>query len=384
MENNIEKEDLRALIQYLEQVDPQLTHGPQVEQFESEWSDWLGVKHSVMVNSGSSANDLTLLALREMVGPGEVIVPALTWVSDIASVLHAGFQPVFVDINLSSLGLETDLVLAAITPKTKAVFITHVLGFNALTDRLVEELRRLDIRLIEDVCESHGAMHNSRKLGSIGWASNFSFYYAHHLTTIEGGMVSTNDTDLFETIRMMRSHGLVRESKNKNLVKHYRDTYSDLNPEFIFAYSAHNMRPTELNGILGNSQLPRLVYNVEKRNKNFSQFLSEIDDSKFFTDFKLEGSSNYAFTLVLKRASFIERDAIERELVHQGVEFRRGLSGGGNQLRQPYLRGIANLPKPEYLKNTDFIHNFAWYIGNYPHLESERISWLSSVLNGVF
>lgn len=160
MQNNIERGDLDLLIEYLKQDDPKLTHGPKVLEFENTWSSWLGVKHSIMLNSGSSANDLTMLALRELRGLGEIIVPALTWVSDIASVLHARFTPVFVDIDPRSLALDTSKVLAAVTPKTKAVFLTHILGYNGLTNELLSELSRLDIPLIEDVCESHGATHN--------------------------------------------------------------------------------------------------------------------------------------------------------------------------------------------------------------------------------
>jgi CDP-6-deoxy-D-xylo-4-hexulose-3-dehydrase len=384
MRNNIEREDLNVLINYLKASDPKLTHGPCVEKFESDWSNWLGVQYSVMVNSGSSANDLTMLLLREMVGLGEVIVPGLTWVSDIASVLHAGFKPVFVDIKLETLGMDTDLILNAITPNTRAVFITHALGFNALTDKLILELKRLGIKLIEDVCESHGAMHGSSKLGAVGWVSNFSFYYAHHLTTIEGGMICTDDPDLYDLARMMRSHGLVRESRSARTINLYKTSYPDLNPDFIFAFPAHNMRPTELNGILGSSQLSRLDANVEKRKKNLVQFLSELDHQKFFTDFKLEGNSNYAFTLILKKPSLYIRNVVESVLSSERIEFRRGLSGGGNQLRQPYLQKALDLPKPEELEITDFVHNFAWYIGNYPSLKASEITWLTTILNEIF
>ncbi len=384
MQNNVEREDLDLLITHLQGDDPKLTHGPIVAQFEAEWSEWLGVKHSVMVNSGSSANDLTMLALREMKGSGQVIVPALTWVSDIASVLHAGFDPIFVDIDKRSLGMSTRLILEAITPKTKAVFITHVLGYNALTDELINELKRLGIELIEDVCESHGATHHSKKLGSFGWASNFSFYYAHHMTTIEGGMVSTNDSDLYDLIRMLRSHGLVRESLNETTKRKYLEECSDLNPDFIFAHYSHNMRPTELNGILGLSQLRRLDANNVRRTENILSFLSRLDSNVFWTDFHVEGSSNYAFTLILKQGSYSQRDSVEKLLKSNGVEFRRGLSGGGNQLRQPYLRKFQGLiPSPESLPNTDFVHNFGWYIGNYPTLEKNRIAWLTNLLKGV-
>jgi len=381
MKNNVEREDLDRLVSYLQQDNPKLTHGPEVFEFENLWSQWLGVKYSIMVNSGSSANDLTMLALRELVGTGEVIVPPLTWVSDIASVLHAGFSPIFVDIHPESLALNTDLVLRAITPKTKAVFLTHILGYNGLTDKLLSELKSQKILLIEDVCESHGATHNDQKLGSFGWASNFSFYYAHHMTTIEGGMISTNNADLYDLLRMLRSHGLVRESINSETRRQFVEKYTDLNPEFIFANYSHNMRPTELSGILGLSQLSRLDSNVIKRRKNLKLFLSGLDRDIFQTEFFTRGNSNYAFTLILRRKSFYLRDLVETTLRSNGIEFRRGLSGGGNQVRQPYLRKLGIAPTPESLPVAEHVHHFGWYIGNYPDLEEERIDWLCQILN---
>src|SRR3990167_2711413 len=158
MRNNILREDLDAVIEHLKQDDPILTHGANVRQFEAEWSQWLGVKYSVFVNSGASANllSMAILKIRHPEG-GEVIVPPLAWVSDIASVLQNGFTPVFVDIDPRTLGMDTAKVLAAITDKTRAVFLTHVQGFDGLTDDLLGELKRRHIPLIEDVCESHGA-----------------------------------------------------------------------------------------------------------------------------------------------------------------------------------------------------------------------------------
>ena len=197
MHNNITRKDLDLLISYLSSDDPRLTQGENVQCFEQEWSQWLGTKYSVFVNSGSSANLITISVLKEMVGTGEIIVPPLTWVSDIASVIQCGFTPIFADIDEHTLGMSVEQVLSKITCKTKAVFLTHVLGFNALSDRLLDELSARNIMLIEDVCESHGASFQGRKLGTFGLMSNFSFYYAHHMTTIEGGMVSTNDYDLY-------------------------------------------------------------------------------------------------------------------------------------------------------------------------------------------
>jgi len=383
MQNNISRADLDSIIQYLSEDDPQLTHGPKVREFERQWSQWLGVKYSVMVNSGASANDLTMLALKHIKGDGEVIVPPLTWVSDVASVLHAGMTPKFVDISPSNLALDEDKVLNAISSSTKAVFLTHVLGYNGLTDKLITMLNDLEIPLIEDVCESHGATHNGKKLGSYGWASNFSFYYSHHLTTIEGGMICTNDQELFEVVRMLRSHGMLRESTNQNLKEKYATEYPDLNPDFIFTIASHNMRPTELNGILGLSQLKRLDVNNKIRVENLNFFLDNLNSNLFRTDFLREGNSNYAFTLVLKEPSFTLRDKVEFQLKSNGVEYRRGLSGGGNQLRQPYLKNISGLPTPESLKETEHIHNFAWYIGNYPSINQNDIVWLTELLNSI-
>ena len=381
MSNNITRDDLDSLIDYLKQTDPKLTHGPKVVEFEAEWSKWLGVKHSVMFSSGASANDITMLALAAIDGKGEVIVPPLTWVSDIASVLHAGHQPIFVDINPSTLALDENQIINVITPNTKAVFLTHVLGFNGISEFLIDSLKSQNIKLIEDVCESHGATYKGRKIGTFGWASNFSFYYAHHMTTIEGGMISTNDSDLYEVLRIMRSHGMVRESTNLNLKLQYTEKYPNLNPDFIFAYASHNMRPSELNAILGLSQIKRLDDNNLLRTRNFKKFLDLIDPKIFKTNFNIEGSSNYAFTLVLQNPNFILRDQIELLLKNIGVEFRRGLSGGGNQLRQPYLENIARNFPIENFPQTEHIHNFSWYIGNYPDLENEKIEKLGFALS---
>ena len=163
MRNNIMREDLDAVIEHLKQDDPILTHGANVRAFEEEWSAWLGVKYSVLVNSGASANLLTMaiLKIRHPEG-GEVIVPPLTWVSDIASVLQNGFTPVFVDIDPQSLAMDPQQVFAKITDKTRAVFLTHVQGFDGLTDELISELELKKIPLIEDVCESHGATHHGK------------------------------------------------------------------------------------------------------------------------------------------------------------------------------------------------------------------------------
>ena len=384
MRNNILREDLDAVIRHLQQDDPILTSGPQCREFEAEWSQWLGVKHSVFVNSGASANLLSMavLRLRHPEG-GEVIVPPLAWVSDVATVLQNGFTPVFADIDPHTLAMAPAEILSKVTDRTRAVFLTHVQGFDGLTDELVAELQRRNIPLIEDVCESHGATHGGVKLGSFGWMSNFSFYYAHHMSTIEGGMVCTNDSKVYQQLRMLRSHGMVRESTDNELKASYAAAHPDLNPDFIFAYPAYNVRNTEIGAIMGRSQLKRLDANVKCRTDNLMRFLARIDSKRYQTDFALEGSSNYAFNLILK-----EPDA---DLVHRlmttmraaGVEFRRGSAGGGNQVRQPYLQGIV--PKDHHLAFpvADHVHFYGFYIGNFPDLRDTEIDEICDIVNSA-
>ena len=190
MNDNIDKEDIQSVLDFLSQDRiPKLTNGPKVVEFETEWGNWLGTKYNLMVNSGASANELTMLALAHIIGEGEIIVPPLTWISDISSVLFAGHKLVFVDVNLTNLSFNLEKLKSAITSKTKAIFLTHVLGINGLTDELINICKSQNILLIEDVCESHGTTFKDKKVGSIGFASNFSFYFAHHMSTIEGGMI---------------------------------------------------------------------------------------------------------------------------------------------------------------------------------------------------
>lgn len=384
MRNNILREDLDAVIEHLKQEDPILTHGANVRAFEAEWSEWLGVKYSVFVNSGASANLLTMaiLKIRHPEG-GEVIVPPLTWVSDIASVLQNRFTPVFADIDPRTLSLDTAQVRAKITGKTRAVFITHVQGFDGLTDELLSELKQRNVPLIEDVCESHGATHNGRKLGNFGWISNFSFYYAHHMSTIEGGMVCTDDPKVYQQMRMLRSHGMVREANDPAVRTAHQSANPELNPDFIFAFAAYNARNTEIGGIMGRSQLKRLDQNVKRRTDNLLRFLKQIDPDKYRTDFKLEGSSNYAFNLILSRPDDDLVQRLMQKMRDSGVEFRRGSAGGGNQIRQPYLKGIVPDGHHREFPETEHVHFYGFYIGNFPDLRDGEVDELCAILNAV-
>ena len=244
-------------------------------------------------------------------------------------------------------------------------------------------MKNKNIPLIEDVCESHGATYKGQKLGSYGLISNFSFYYAHHMSTIEGGMVCTNNKNIYEMIRMFRSHGMVRECESTKLKTKYHKRYPKLNPSFIFAFPALNMRNTEIGAILGINQLKRLDSNNLKRNKNLLLFLENINSKIFRTDFLLDGCSNYAFPLILLKPSFKIRDDLESLMSKSNIEFRRGNAGGGNQMRQPYLKSIIKKQEWNNYPCVEHIHHFSWYLGNYPGLKSDNIIKLCEILNDI-
>lgn len=383
MSDNIDKEDVKALVDFLSQDQiPKLTNGPKVVEFENAWGNWLGTKYNLMVNSGASANELTMLALNYIHRDGEIIVPPLTWISDISSVIFSGFKPVFCDINLKNFSFDIKKLKQAITHNTKAIFLTHVLGVNGLTDELLQLCKEKNILLIEDVCESHGTTFKGKKVGSYGFASNFSFYFAHHMSTIEGGMICTNDEYFYQVCRALRSHGMMREMTDDNLKQQIISDNPDLNKDFIFIAPAHNFRSTELNAVIGLSQIKKLDSNNTHRINNFNYFMSKLDSNKYITDIEMEGQCNYAFIVVLKEENFETRDKVEATLKEKGIEFRRGLSGGGNQLRQPYFKKNYNIDYNDF-KNMDHVHHFSWYVGNYPTLEREKIDTLINVLNSI-
>ena len=383
MYDNFTKSDCDAVVRLFKAKNIILTQSKNVKKFESTWSKWLGVKYSVFVNSGSSANLLTISILKILYKKGEIILPSLTWVSDINSVILNGFKPVFVDINPNNLCMDENEIIKKTNKNTLAVFMTHVQGFNGLSSRLINFLKKKNVLLIEDVCESHGATFKNRKLGTFGKISNFSFYYAHHMSTIEGGMVCTNDRKIYEMAMMLRSHGMVREANNGAFEKKMIKKYPKLSPKFIFLYPAFNFRNNEIGAVIGLNQLNSLDRNNKIRQRNFKLFLKLIDRNKYKGDFLIDGSCNYAFPLILKKSNFKFRKILEDTLNKNRIEFRRGSSGGGNQLRQPYLR--------PYLKNTnlsnftqvDHIHFFGYYIGNYPYLSENKIRKLVKILNSI-
>jgi CDP-6-deoxy-D-xylo-4-hexulose-3-dehydrase len=319
--------------------------------------------------------------VKELKGIGEVIVPPIGWVSDISSVVQLGMKPVFVDIDTNNFNITAENIKAAITKDTKAIVLVHTLGFNGITDEIIKIAKENDLILIEDCCEAHGATFRDKKVGSIGDISLFSFYFGHHITTIEGGTVCVNDDKLYDLAKLFRSHGMTREASSE-LQEQYRLSNPDLNPLFTFAVAGFNMRSTELNAVLGLEQMKRLDYNIECRRNNLDTWLKNLDSSKFITSFDTEGNSNFALPLVMQDTTKDKLKNVCDVLTKNGVEYRVGTAGGGNQARQPYLE---KFPYKIFgiLNKANYIHENALYIGNHPELTEEQIIDLCKKLNNV-
>jgi CDP-6-deoxy-D-xylo-4-hexulose-3-dehydrase len=383
MSNNILPEDKKALINFIKSSD-RFTNGIKVKEFEKKWSKWLGVKYSTFVNSGASANLISLNILKGLKkNKNEVIVPAFTWNSDVVAVINAGFKPVFVDISLNNLALDEDLVRKKISKNTAAIFLTHAMGFAGISNNFIKFIKKKKIFLIEDVCESHGAKLNNKKIGTLGNISNFSFYYAHHMTTIEGGMICTNSKELDTLAKMKRGHGLLRDSQNESLIKNTKKKFRDLNSDFIFFTEGFNLRNNELSAVIGIEQLKRLTKNIKLRNDNHKLFLKNLRKDIFFTNFKLEGSSNYGFNLILKQKDKKLFKKVISLLNSNLIEHRTGSVGGGNQLRQPYLKSFNFKNRFKSLRNTEHMHFYSLYIGNYPKLNKNKIVSLCRLLDKI-
>ena len=377
MRNNITLGDRFQLAKFVLTSD-RFTNGRKVREFESKWSQWLGSKHSLYVSSGSTANLLLLSAVKELYGlknGDKVLVPSDTWVTNIAPVIQLGFTPIFCDINTDNFSFcEDDLEYISKThPDIKLIFVTHLIGFpanNNLYKKLFPEALILD-----DVCESHGCRSSDgSRVGSNSLGATFSFYFGHHISTVEGGMVSTNNDDLYNLLRLKRSHGLARESDRYD---DYVKLYPDISKQFLFVTDGYNFRNHELGAVLGLSQLKRLDSYIERRNSNYQLFINLI--SKYSDKFKVpvfhSGCSNFCLPLLCKEKE--DADKLKRLFDDNGIEHRPII--GGNLLKQPFLSGYSIVTNKSNL-TVDFVHYNGLYLGNNQFIGKKEIDLLDNVL----
>lgn len=375
VKNNITIEELNKLQKWLA-TDPRLTKGVVTEEFENKWSEWLGVKHSCFVNSGSSANLLMMDALIQSnrLKSKKIIVPAVSWVTTVAPVMQLGLTPILCDCDEDDLGLNIDHLQQIVSEnEIGAIIIVHVLG---VPNKMVEILSICDqygIILLEDCCESPGSEYNGQKVGTFGLMSSFSFYYGHHISTIEGGMVSTNDLDLHAVVRSIGSHGWARdlpEFHKKGLENKFKiDPFDSL---YTFYYPGYNFRSTDLNAFLGISQLEKIDEIVNKRNANYIRYKEKLNDfwnqsnSKSFI-------SNFAFAIISK-----QRKEIVDKLLLNNVECRPLICGSIG--RQPFW---INKYGEIGLENADKVHFNGFYIPNNQDLTAKEVDFICDIINSV-
>jgi CDP-6-deoxy-D-xylo-4-hexulose-3-dehydrase len=340
----------------------------------------LGVKHSLFVSSGRTANTLLLSAIVEKYNlkrGDKVLVPAMTWVTNIAPVIQLGLEPIFCDVEKDTFSFDLKHLkkLSKEHKDIRVVFVTHLFGVPAP----INEFKKIipDAVYLEDCCESHGAEIYGGKVGTHSEGSTFSSYFGHHMTTVEGGFVSTDDIELYELMRAKRSHGMAREC-SPEVFEQYKRDYPEVDERFMFVTDGYNLRNTEFGAVLGLSQLPRLDDMIKRRREicdNFVSILNKYDDVFHIPDF--DGNSSFCLPFILNNKN-MKKD-LQDYLEDNGIETRPLCSG--NLLRQPFLKDYSldvNNPKVDYL------HFNGFFIGNNHLITDDDIKKLEKILDEYF
>jgi CDP-6-deoxy-D-xylo-4-hexulose-3-dehydrase len=316
------------------------TMGKKVRAFENQYAAYNKTKYGVMTNSGSSNNLLSVAALtnpftKDYLKPGdEVIVPALSWSTTIWPLIQCNLMPVIVDCNINDFNLDIDKLEKAIGPKTRAIKLVHVYGNPCNMEAIMWLAKKHNLFVIEDCCEAMGATYDGKPVGSFGDVGNFSFFFSHHISTLEGGISTTNNFDLAETMRILRAHGWSREADEH---QKYVDMYPDIDPRFIFINVGYNLRPTEVNAAMGMHQLPKLDAYIDERRKTADFFLKHLSQYEDFFHFQQETQKGkhvwFGFPVILKdKAPFSVKD-ITSYIQKNKIETRPIIAG--NMARHP-------------------------------------------------
>jgi CDP-6-deoxy-D-xylo-4-hexulose-3-dehydrase len=364
------------------------TNGEEVKKFEQQWSTWISKNSllpadpmSLYVSNGSTANFLLVAAVMEKFGikPGDkVLLPACTWMTNVAPPIQLGLTPVFCDVNLQNYSFDLDEVkkIAIKHKDIKLIFVSHLLGFPGENNKLKEIFPRAII--IDDVCESHGCLdHNKEKVGANSIGATFSFYFGHHMSTIEGGMVTTNNQDIYDIMRMKRSHGMARESVNYNM--HILNN-PEIDPAFIFVTDGYNFRNHEICAVLGQAQLKRLDDFISIRRRNYSNYVTIIKENPhLFYDHEFDpGNSSFCFPFICRSVEINQR--MKKIFSTYGIEYRPVVAG--NLLAQPFLKGYK-METRKKVPNAQIIHTQGVYIGNSHFVTDDNMNLLKHIVKEI-
>jgi CDP-6-deoxy-D-xylo-4-hexulose-3-dehydrase len=346
-----------------------VTMGEKVKQFERLFADYIGVKNAVMVNSGSSANLLALSILtnpriKNHIKPGEeVITPAVTWSTTVFPIINCGAVPVLVDVDSDNFNISLEGIKKAITDKTRAIMPVHLLGNPCLMDGVMKIAKEHNLFVIEDSCEAHGAEFKGQKVGSFGDIATFSFFFSHHISTIEGGMLLTNNEEFAELARGLRVFGWIRDLKDKDEIA---KKHSEIDPRFLFINVGYNFRPMELQGGFGIHQIKKLESFIKVRRENAQFWHDNLKKySQYFTIHEEKPDTRHVWfgypVIVSAKAGFTCKEMVVF-LEKKGVETRPIMAG--NIAEQPAMK-LANYRKVGTLPNSRFINHNAFFFGNH-------------------
>ena len=338
-----------------------VTMGKEVQAFEREWAEWCGCSEAVMVNSGSSANLVALAALLHtgaLQEGDEVLVPAVAWSTSLFPVSQLGLVPVMVDVDPETLCLGVEQAKEAMGPRTKAAVVVHLLGQAADVDGL----RDLGLVVLEDSCAAHGARRGDRRVGSMGEVGTFSFFFSHHITTVEGGIIVTNDAALADAARSLRAHGWIREMNTR---QEHVDANPEIDPRFLFVTQGWNLRPTDMAGAMGRVQLKRIDAWLERRRRNHAEWCELLeplsDKVRVWPEAPGTSHAGFAFPMLLLDKSR-SRAELSEFLESRGISTRP--ISGSNLARQPAFKQIRRFRLAGELSFSDMIHRDGIFIGN--------------------
>ena len=373
--DTINNKDIDRLIDWLKTY-PRLTKGKITLELEEKWSTWLDRKYSVFCNSGSSANLLMLSALKESgyIENNKVVVPSVAWATDLSPVMQLGFEPILCDSNMEDLSVDLEHLERIFKEENpSALMFVSVLGLVPDMDRLEALCMRDDVALLEDTCESMGCEYKGKKLGTFGMMSTFSTYFGHHISTIEGGFISTDDFQLYELLLSLRSHGwdrdLSKETQNK-LQKEWN--VSEFDAMYTFYYPGYNLRSTDLQAYIGLGQIDKLKNWGINRETNFNLYQKNIKNDYWKVKPQTDSfTSNFAYPVIHPN-----RDKIVKELQENNIEVRPMICGSMGT--QPfYIKEYGRLELP----NVSIIDKYGFYVPNHPQLKKEEISKICNIIN---
>jgi CDP-6-deoxy-D-xylo-4-hexulose-3-dehydrase len=365
-----------------------VTMGPKVKAFEAEFARHYGWAHGIMNNSGSSANLLAIAALanpltKDGLRPGdEVIVPALSWSTTVWPLVQHGLTPVIVDIDPTTFNIDPNEIERAIGPRTRAVMIVPVYGNPCQMDAITEICQRRGLQLIEDCCEALDAFYDGKPVGKFGRVGTFSFYFSHHMTTLEGGICVTDDFELAETMRILRAHGWVREVQDP---QRWYDKYPDIDRKFLFVNQGYNLRATELQGAIGSVQLPKLAGFVETRRTNHAWMTRALAQLNDFLDFQRETpkgrSTWFGFAVrVREDAPFSVKDLTDA-LNQAHIETRPIICG--NVALQPAMQMYPHRTVGD-LAHATRVMTHAFSFGNHQAIDETSRDYVAAQFRGFF